>query len=155
LPEGNTARDIDMRPDNNPVPHARQFSVHRHSRADSRRLSFQNTPPQSGVVIMRVVVTRLALLAVLVPAGITLLHTGAQAAPDDCAPDTARALQQARESLESDDPAKDRAALTCLVEAVAALNFKLSQLMTGEIPFEGQAWLEKGWVINKPAPEAE
>lgn len=104
---------------------------------------------------MRAVVTRLALLAVLVAVGQALLHTGAQAAPDDCAPDTARALQQARTSLESDDPAEDRAALTCLVEAVAALDSKLTQLMTGEIPFEGQAWLEKGWVISKPAPEAE
>jgi len=107
---------------------------------------------------MRAVATRLALFAVLVPASIALLHTGAHAAPDrtdDCPPDTARALQQARNSLESDDPANDRAALTCLVEAVAALDSKLSRLMTGEIPFEGQAWLAKGWFISKPAPEAE
>ncbi|MEZ5898504.1 MAG: hypothetical protein R3D51_03325 [Hyphomicrobiaceae bacterium] len=104
---------------------------------------------------LRAVVTRLALLAVLIPASIALLHTGAQAAPDDCSPDTARALQQARDSLGSNDPANDRAALTCLVEAVATLDSRLSQLMSGEIPFEGQAWLEKGWVISKPAPEAE
>lgn len=155
MPEGITARHIDTRPDNHPAPHARR------SYPDSPRLSFQNTtppPPRTGVVIMRAVVTRLALLAVLVSASFALLHTDARAAPDrtdDCPADTARALQQARTSLESDNPAEDRAALTCLVEVVAALDSRLSQLMTGEIPFEGQAWLEKGWVISKPAPGAE
>lgn len=100
---------------------------------------------------MRAVVIRLALLAVLVPASFALLRTDARAAPDDCPPDTAHALQQARTSLESDDPA----ALTCLVEAVASLDSRLSQLMIGELPFDGQAWLAKGWIITKQPAEAE
>jgi len=85
---------------------------------------------------MRAVVTRLALLAVLVPASIALPHTGAQAAPDDCPPNTARALQHARQSLESNDPAKEHAALACLVEAVSALNAKFEELIAGEIEFQ-------------------
>jgi len=108
-------------------------------RADSRRLSFQNIAPPP---------------ANFVAAGQALLHTGAQAAPDDCPPGTAHALQQARTSLESDDPAHDRAALACLVEAVASLNSKLTQLITGDIPSERQpekaTWLAMGWFITRP-----
>ncbi|MGD9668832.1 MAG: hypothetical protein AB7U75_07195 [Hyphomicrobiaceae bacterium] len=105
---------------------------------------------------LRTALTRLVLLTVIVAAHLALSRAHASAEQtSDCPHDVALALQQARHSLESDDPAKDRAALTCLVEAVAALDSKLSQLMTGEIPFDGKAWLAKGWIITKPTPGAE
>jgi hypothetical protein len=63
----------------------------------------------------------------------TLWIAPALAGPD-CAGDASRAVQQARQALKTDNPKQDRAALVCLVEAVAALDRKVEALSTGATP---------------------
>ena len=54
-----------------------------------------------------------------------------------CAAEPAKATEQARKALEANDPAKDRESLACLVEAVAALDAKLNNLIAGKTEFTG------------------
>lgn len=73
-----------------------------------------------------------------------------------CADDTSAAIAKARQSLQDDSGQHDRAALECLVEAVASLDDKLQGLSDGSRPFEGQIYIPKGWIIAKPsASEAD
>lgn len=60
----------------------------------------------------------------------------AQAAPD-CPQDTSKALVHAREALAEKDAENDRAVLTCLIEAVEALDAKLADLIAGKVEFSG------------------
>lgn len=48
---------------------------------------------------------------------------------------------------------RDRLALLCLTDAVAAISAKLDGLSNGSIPFEGQIHTPKGYVITKPPAE--
>lgn len=68
----------------------------------------------------------------------------------DCSGDTRAALDNARNALAQDNSDDDRAALACLVEAVAALTAKIQGLSDGSTPFEGQINIPKGWVMAKP-----
>ena len=92
-----------------------------------------------------------ALLACLI-----LLAAPARAG-DLCPPDPAQAAAQAKavlakpqETLMTD---RDRVALLCLADAVAAIGAKLEGLSDGSIPFDGQIHIPKGWVITKPPTE--
>jgi hypothetical protein len=71
-----------------------------------------------------------------------------------CPSDTSKSIERAREALRTDNPAGDRAALACLVEAVAAIDARLTGLSNGSIPFDGTAYLPKGFVITK-TPSSE
>ena len=71
-------------------------------------------------------------------------------ASDECSKNSSAAIREARKALGANDPAKDRAALTCLVDAFAALDAKLQGLSDGSVPFDGQIYIPKGFVIVKP-----
>lgn len=77
----------------------------------------------------------------------------AHAAAPECANDAPRAIREARTALEENNSAKDRAALLCLTEAVAALDKKLQGLSDGSLPFEGQVYSPKGFIVSKPLPK--
>lgn len=83
--------------------------------------------------------------------------SGAYAAGDNqsgiCADDTHTAIEQARQSLRDNSGTGDRTALTCLVEAVAALDARMRGLADGSLPFEGQIYAPKGVVMNKPSDQ--
>lgn len=68
-----------------------------------------------------------------------------------CADDTRLAIARARAALEADKPADDRAALACLVDAVAAMDERLQGLSDGSTPFEGQIYAPKGVAFTKPS----
>lgn len=68
-----------------------------------------------------------------------------------CAKDTHAAIETARRVLATDDNGHDRAALQCLVEAVAALDDRVRGLAEGSVPFEGQIYAPKGMVMVKPS----
>ena len=70
-----------------------------------------------------------------------------------CASDTRKAVVLARQALESGNEQDDRAALVCLVEAVAALDRKIQGLASGSVPFEGQIFAPKGVVMVKPSDQ--
>jgi hypothetical protein len=77
-------------------------------------------------------------------------------ATENCSPEISQSIEQARKALTANDSIQDRAALVCLVEAVAALDARLSGLSSGAIPFDGQVYAPKGVVITKPpAKEAD
>ena len=68
-----------------------------------------------------------------------LLSTGtAQAASnmDQCATDPKAAVAAARAALQTEDTEGNRAALLCLIEAVAQLDERLSDTLAGRIEFE-------------------
>lgn len=48
---------------------------------------------------------------------------------------------------------RERVAMLCLVEAVAALQAKLDGLSRGNIAFDGQIHIPKGYIITKPPAE--
>lgn len=72
---------------------------------------------------------------------------------DACAGDTRRAVARARQALADESHDHDREALTCLVEAVAALDDKLQGLADGSTPFNGPIHIPKGFVIRKPSDQ--
>lgn len=65
----------------------------------------------------------------------------------DC-PDTTTSIIQARASISSDDPAHQREALACLVEAVAALDAKLTAFITGKATFDGPIFAPRGVIFD-------
>lgn len=66
-----------------------------------------------------------------------------------CPASIPEALRHARAASNDD-------ALACLIEAVAALDARLTGLSDGSIAFEGQIHLPQGFVISKPpASEGE
>lgn len=72
---------------------------------------------------------------------------------DACAGDPRMAVARARQALQDDAVAQDRAALACLVEAVAALDDRIQGLSDGSVPFEGQVYAPKGVVMVKPSDQ--
>lgn len=74
--------------------------------------------------------------------------------PNQCRDTPSASITVAREALALDSPAQDRAALICLVEAVAALDVRLQGLSGGSIAFDGRIHAPKGFVIVK-APAME
>jgi hypothetical protein len=96
-----------------------------------------------------------ALIAIALATAAPATATAGKFEEDGCAGDTREAIATARQALK-DDSDDVRAALACLIEAVAALDEKLNGLSTGSIPFDGQIHIPKGWVIAKPpASEAD
>jgi hypothetical protein len=93
--------------------------------------------------------------AVLLGVLATVLPASTAHADFVCADDPAQAVEQARKALEADDPAQDRHALVCLAAAVATLDTRLQGLSDGSIPFEGQAYMPQGWVMNKVSSSRE
>lgn len=67
-----------------------------------------------------------------------------------CAENSRIAVAAARSALEKSDTSNDRAALSCLVEAVAALDERVRGLSDGSVPFDGQIYAPKGIVMTKP-----
>jgi len=63
------------------------------------------------------------------------------------------AVALARQALADDDRDDDRAALACLIEAVAALDDRIRGLADGSMPFEGQIYAPKGVVMVKPSDQ--
>ena len=74
-------------------------------------------------------------------------------ANDSCAGDTRMAVARARQALEATDRNHERAALACLIEAVAALDARIAGLSDGSVPFEGQIYAPKGVVMVKPSDQ--
>lgn len=72
-----------------------------------------------------------------------------------CADDTRAAIAKARQSLHDASGQKDRAALECMIEAVAALDSKLQGLSDGSRPFEGQIVIPKGFIVAKPSVQED
>lgn len=70
-----------------------------------------------------------------------------------CGDDARLAIARARQALQKDDRDDDRTALACLVEAVAALDARISGLADGSMPFEGQIYAPKGVVMIKPSDQ--
>lgn len=54
-----------------------------------------------------------------------------------CAANPKQAVEVAQKALVANEPERDRAALICLVRAVAALDAKLDDLIAGRIEFTG------------------
>ena len=100
-------------------------------------------------------VTACALLIAQLSA-ISPIEAAPASAAYDCSGDTRVALDNARNALARDKSDDDRAALACLVEAVAALDAKIQGLSDGSTPFEGQIHIPKGWaMVKSPASEAD
>lgn len=76
-----------------------------------------------------------------------ILPVNAQAV---CASDVPHALASARRAVSSNDRSQDHAALACMVDAVAALDARLTGLSNGSLPFEGQIYAPKGVGMTKP-----
>lgn len=74
-------------------------------------------------------------------------------AREECAESTSAAVKQAQKALESHDTAGERAALVCMVAAVAALDARLAGLSSGSVPFDGRIHIPKGYVFTKPPAE--
>ena len=74
-------------------------------------------------------------------------------AHDACGDDARLAIARARQVLQPDDRDDDRAALACLVEAVATLDDRIRGLADGGVPFEGQIFAPKGVVMTKPSDQ--
>lgn len=73
---------------------------------------------------------------------------------EDCPRDPGAAIAAAKAALSSPDTSKDRAALLCLTQAVAALDAKLSDVLAGKVPFTGAVWSPQGMTVTKPADQA-
>lgn len=86
-------------------------------------------------------------IAVLIAAAFLLVDAGRA---DECPKDTGAAVESARTALKANDSEQDRHALECLIKAVATLNLRLAGLSDGTIPFDGQIYIPKGFVIVKP-----
>ena len=72
-------------------------------------------------------------------------------ATETCAENPRIAVAAARSALEKSDIRNDRAALACLVEAVAALDERIQGLSDGSVPFDGPIYAPKGVAITKPS----
>jgi len=70
-----------------------------------------------------------------------LFATVGQANARDCPEDAAAAVTEARRALAASDPAQDRRALECLIEAVSTLEKTLMGLRTGQVPFTPTTYL--------------
>jgi hypothetical protein len=97
------------------------------------------------------------LVAITIIATLSLYFVSFNAFADDksdssrCTDDTRAAVATARQSLHDASGQKDRAALECMIEAVAALDSKLQGLSDGSRPFEGQIYIPKGFIVAKPS----
>jgi hypothetical protein len=78
-------------------------------------------------------------------------EAAAASATSVCANNTHAAIETARQALAKDDRNEDRAALECLIEAVAALDERMKGLASGSVPFEGQIYAPKGVAMTKPS----
>lgn len=85
---------------------------------------------------------RCALLSALV----AYLACGAALAAD-CS-DTTTSIIQARQAIDTNDPEQQRTALACLVEAVAALDAKLTAFTTGKATFDGPIFAPRGVIFD-------
>lgn len=67
-----------------------------------------------------------------------------------CPDDISKSMERARSALNANDAARDHAALTCMIEAVATLDARLTGLSHGSLPFDGPIYAPKGFSITRP-----
>lgn len=81
---------------------------------------------------------------------ISSTEAASASATKKCAENSRIAVAAARSALEKSDTDNDRAALSCLLEAVAALDARIEGLSDGSVPFDGPIYAPKGIVMTKP-----
>lgn len=85
-----------------------------------------------------------------------IVASSAVYAEQSCAGTPSQTIEQAQEALKRNDDKAERAAIACLIAAVAALDSRLQGLSSGTEPFEGPIHAPRGFVIaNPPASEGE
>jgi hypothetical protein len=72
-----------------------------------------------------------------------------------CPADPSKAIAEARKALGSEDRSKDREALACLADAVAALDAKLDDLIAGKIIFTAPVTAKGGFIQQGDEPVAK
>jgi hypothetical protein len=98
---------------------------------------------------------RLSFTACAFLIGLSAVALSAHAAPnspaDKCGADIGTAIATAERALDADSPTADRQALECLLVAMAALDSRVSALSNGSLPFDGQIYAPKGFIMSKPS----
>jgi hypothetical protein len=87
--------------------------------------------------------------------GLPIFTARAETSENACADDARQAIASARQALQNDSSDEYRTALSCLVEAVAILDARLSGLSDGSMPFEGQIHAPRGVVMTKPSVQGD
>lgn len=100
---------------------------------------------------------RFALLLMLFLSIAPAAWADIQVKPAGCSQDSSEAVAKARQLLSDQtgkpEAAAERAALLCLIDAVAALAERLEGLSKGTIPFDGTAYLPQGFMTSNPTAE--
>jgi hypothetical protein len=94
-----------------------------------------------------------AAYAALIVLGLTTILIDAASpayAQTVCPVPASKAIDEAQKILEAGDQTKFDVALACLTLALAQMRAELDGLRNGSLPFTGQIYIPKGYVIAKP-----
>ncbi|MFA5952224.1 MAG: hypothetical protein WC807_18290 [Hyphomicrobium sp.] len=95
-----------------------------------------------------------AIFAAFILAALSF-QTVPRANATDCPEGAAAAVTEARRALAASDPAQDRRALECLIEAVSTLEKTLMGLRTGQVPFTPTTYLPSKVIPAEPTLKQE
>lgn len=87
------------------------------------------------------------MIRIALPVLLVCLAVPANGTAATC-PDNASSIAQARIAIQSDDISRQREVLACLIEAVAALDAKLTAITTGKATFDGPIYAPRGIIYE-------